>query len=158
MRLTIAAVGRLAPGPEKTLCDLYSERIDALKGSVRLGPLAFIEIDPRRGRAASGDVDTRLAAAASRADARIVLDERGAVIDSKTFAARLGAWRDAGLRETAVVIGGADGLNQEIRGSADWVVSFGRMTWPHALARAMAAEQLYRAASILGGRPYHREG
>jgi 23S rRNA (pseudouridine1915-N3)-methyltransferase len=85
-----------------------------------------------------------------------VLDERGKEITSPEFAETLAAWRDAGRGDLALVIGGADGIAPELRARADFALSFGRMVWPHMLVRAMLAEQLYRAASILAGSPYHR--
>ena len=85
-----------------------------------------------------------------------VLDERGRVMTSPEFAAELARWRDAGRQDAAFVIGGADGIAPELRARAGFALSFGKMVWPHMLARAMLAEQLYRAASILSGSPYHR--
>jgi 23S rRNA (pseudouridine1915-N3)-methyltransferase len=87
----------------------------------------------------------------------VALDERGESLDSGTFAQRLGAWRDAGRADLAFVIGGADGLDEEVRRRADLLLSFGRLTWPHMLVRGMLAEQLYRAQQILAGHPYHRD-
>ncbi len=87
---------------------------------------------------------------------QIVLDERGKQISSPKFAKSLAAWRDEGRGDLACAIGGADGLHPEMRASADLVLSFGPMVWPHMLVRVMLAEQLYRAASILAGSPYHK--
>jgi 23S rRNA (pseudouridine1915-N3)-methyltransferase len=84
------------------------------------------------------------------------LDERGAVLSSPEFAAQLAKWRDGGRQDVAFVIGGADGIDPALRARADFSLSFGRMVWPHMLVRVMLAEQLYRAATILGGGPYHR--
>jgi 23S rRNA (pseudouridine1915-N3)-methyltransferase len=89
--------------------------------------------------------------------ARIVaLDERGRSEASDAFAKRLGRWRDDGARTIGFIIGGADGLDEAVRKKADLVMSFGALTWPHMLVRAMLAEQIYRAQSILAGHPYHR--
>jgi 23S rRNA (pseudouridine1915-N3)-methyltransferase len=88
----------------------------------------------------------------------ILLDERGEQMDSAAFAARIGRWRDDGVRELRFGIGAADGFSDADRADADLLIAFGRMTWPHMLARAMLAEQLWRAASILAGHPYHRAG
>ncbi|WP_282128124.1 23S rRNA (pseudouridine(1915)-N(3))-methyltransferase RlmH, partial [Roseobacter litoralis] len=85
-----------------------------------------------------------------------VLDERGRVESSPDFAGRLGGWRDQGRGDLAFVIGGADGIDPALRAEADFALSFGKMVWPHMLVRVMLAEQLYRAASILAGAPYHR--
>ncbi len=87
----------------------------------------------------------------------VVLDERGKALPSQDFAARLGQWRDNGIRETRFLLGPADGHTAATRESADLVIAFGPATWPHLLARAMLAEQLFRAVSILQGHPYHRE-
>ena len=85
-----------------------------------------------------------------------VLDERGKVLSSPEFAQALAGWRDGGRQDAAFVIGGADGVDPDLRARADLVISLGRMVWPHMLARVMLAEQLYRAATILAGSPYHR--
>ena len=87
--------------------------------------------------------------------ALVILDERGRMLDSPEFAARIGDWRDQ-ARDICFLIGGADGIDVPLRSRADLVISFGRMVWPHMLVRVMLAEQLYRAATILAGSPYHR--
>lgn len=84
------------------------------------------------------------------------LDERGTVETSPGFARRIAGWRDAGRSDLAFVIGGADGIDPDLRSEADHLLSFGAMVWPHMMVRVMLAEQLYRAASILSGGPYHR--
>lgn len=89
---------------------------------------------------------------------RVLLDETGAVLPSREIAATLGRWRDDGVREARFLIGAADGFDDAARAEADLLLSFGRATWPHLLARAMLAEQLWRATSILANHPYHREG
>lgn len=86
----------------------------------------------------------------------MALDERGKLFTSPEFAARLSDWRDEGRSDIAFLIGGADGLDPNLRGRADVTLSFGKMVWPHMLARVMLAEQIYRATSILAGAPYHR--
>lgn len=88
----------------------------------------------------------------------VVLDERGRSLPSSEFAAILSRWRDDGVREARFLIGAADGHDPALRDSADLLLSFGAATWPHMLARAMLAEQLFRASSIIAGHPYHREG
>lgn len=88
----------------------------------------------------------------------ILLDERGQALSSTDLARKLEAWRDSGKREARFVIGGADGHSRSERGQADLLLSFGPATWPHLLVRAMLAEQLFRAISILANHPYHREG
>jgi 23S rRNA (pseudouridine1915-N3)-methyltransferase len=88
----------------------------------------------------------------------VALDETGQTMTSAAFASLLETWRDSGVREARFLIGAADGLTSDERASADLIWSFGAMTWPHLLVRAMLAEQLYRATSIIAGHPYHREG
>jgi 23S rRNA (pseudouridine1915-N3)-methyltransferase len=88
----------------------------------------------------------------------VLLDEKGEQLASAALAQKLGRWRDDGRREARFLIGGADGFDEADRGKADLLLAFGKATWPHLLARAMLAEQLYRATSILANHPYHREG
>lgn len=88
----------------------------------------------------------------------VLLDERGKAMASEDFAALLGRWRDEGVRETRFMIGAADGHSDAERAGADLLLAFGPATWPHMIARAMLMEQLYRAATILAGHPYHRAG
>ncbi len=144
-------------GPERALFEDYARRLS--RGAL-LGPLALKEVEAR-GKHTAAELKVRegeLLLAALPQDARIVaLDERGRDLDSAGFAAQLGAWRDQGVRETAFVIGGADGLSEAVRGAADLVLSFGRLTWPHRLVRPLLAEQIFRAETILSGHPYHRE-
>lgn len=113
----------------------------------------LIEIDGRKSRDAE-DEWRRIEAKIPDGAARIVLDERGRDLTSRAFAGRLAAWRDEG-RAIACIIGGAYGLTDEARRSADLLLAFGQATWPHLLVRAMLTEQLYRAQEILAGRPYH---
>lgn len=156
MKLIVAAIGRLGRGPEGDLAAGFAGRIDAMAKTTRIGPISILETEDKTRRGAAGE-----AAALARigqAERRVVLDERGRVMPSKAFAQQLGAWRDAGAGSAAFLIGGADGHTPETRDSADLLLSFGAMTWPHALARAMLLEQIYRAQTILAGHPYHREG
>ena len=88
----------------------------------------------------------------------IALDERGKALTSVELAGKLEAWRDSGKREARFLIGAADGHDEKERSAADMLLSFGAATWPHLLVRAMLAEQLFRATSILANHPYHREG
>jgi 23S rRNA (pseudouridine1915-N3)-methyltransferase len=88
----------------------------------------------------------------------ILLDEKGEQLGSLAFAQKLESWRDNGKREARFMIGGADGFDEAARADADLLIAFGKATWPHLLARAMLAEQLWRATSILANHPYHREG
>ena len=89
---------------------------------------------------------------------RVLLDEKGEALSSLEFARRLDRWRDDGVRELRFELGAADGFDDSARTGADLLLSFGRATWPHLMARAMLAEQLFRATSILANHPYHREG
>ena len=94
----------------------------------------------------------------SPATVTIMLDEKGQSMGSLAFAEKLGRWRDDGMREARFLIGAADGFDDDARAGADLLLNFGAMTWPHMMARAMLAEQLWRATSILANHPYHREG
>lgn len=154
MRVTVCAVGRLRAGPEKLLIDDYLLRFDRTGRALGLGPVTVLEVEnkKREGMAAEGLL---LARAVPDGAVLCVLDERGEQLGSPAFAGRLAGWRDAG-RDLAFVIGGADGIDPGLRARADAALSFGPMVWPHMLVRVMLAEQLYRAASILAGAPYHR--
>jgi 23S rRNA (pseudouridine1915-N3)-methyltransferase len=140
MLLHIIARGRIGRGPEAELTERYLSRIS--------WPTRVTELSERGGRLPP----------APPASVTVVLDERGASLASTSLAEKLGRWRDDGVREVRFVIGAADGHDAALRESADLLLGFGRATWPHLLARAMLAEQLYRATSILAGHPYHREG
>jgi 23S rRNA (pseudouridine1915-N3)-methyltransferase len=155
MRLTIIAVGRLKAGPEHELVEAYAKR---LKGSpARLGPLTIHEIDERKDAAAQSRTLAELLAGMAPAAKIVALDERGDALTTRAFADRLALWRDDGVPDAAFLIGGADGLSALARERAHLTISLGRLTFPHLLARALIAEQLYRAASLLSGHPYHRE-
>lgn len=155
MRLHLCAVGRLRAGPERALVDDYLNRFDRGGRALGLGPVAEHEVDDRKGGGPAAEA-LLLARAIPAGAALAVLDERGQVLTSPAFAEVLARWRDAGRQDAAFVIGGADGVAPELRARADLVLSFGAMVWPHMLARAMLAEQIYRAATILAGSPYHR--
>ncbi|MGF1659816.1 MAG: 23S rRNA (pseudouridine(1915)-N(3))-methyltransferase RlmH [Rubrimonas sp.] len=154
MRVTILAVGRLKAGPEALLTADWLGRFDAAGRALGLGPARMIEVEDRRGRGA--DAEAALLLDKAPDGPLVALDERGAALDSPGFARRLAAFRDEGARDLGFAIGGADGHGAGLRDRADLLLSFGPMVWPHMLARAMLAEQLYRAATILGGGPYHR--
>ena len=154
MKLHVCAVGRLRAGPERTLADDYYPRFERTGRPLGWGPVAEHEVEDKRGggMAAEGEL---LAKAVPVGALMVTLDERGRVMSSPDFAAMLAGWRDQ-AREVAFVIGGADGLDPGLRARAEASVSFGAMVWPHMLVRVMLAEQLYRAATILAGGPYHR--
>lgn len=160
MRIVIAAVGRLKDGPERQLAARYAERAAQAGRGVALGPLDLREIPESRARRAEDR--KREEAEALRAllvpGARLIaLDETGKTFSSPEFAARLGRWRDDGAPAVQFVIGGADGLDPGLVKAAALSLAFGRMTWPHQIVRALLAEQVYRAVTILSGHPYHRE-
>lgn len=156
MRVHLCAVGRIRSGPERALVDDYLRRFDRSGRALGLGPAAEHEVEDKRG--GGREAEAELLARAVPAGALLaVLDERGRVMSSPDFAGLLGGWRDAGRSDVAFVIGGADGVAPALRNRADFALSFGQMVWPHMLVRVMLAEQLYRAASILAGAPYHRE-
>jgi 23S rRNA (pseudouridine1915-N3)-methyltransferase len=155
MRVHICAVGRLRVGPERALIDDYLTRFDRTGRPLGLGPAAVVEVEDRKGGGMAAEADL-LERSVPAGALLAVLDERGRVMTSPEFAAELARWRDAGRQDVAFVIGGADGIAPALRDKAGFTLSFGRMVWPHMLVRVMLAEQLYRAASILSGSPYHR--
>jgi 23S rRNA (pseudouridine1915-N3)-methyltransferase len=155
MRVHLCAVGRLRAGPERELLCDYLERFDRAGRPLGLGPAFQHEVEDRRGGGVAAESVLLLRAIPAGALA-VVLDERGSGPDSPGFARLLAGWRDAGRADIAFAIGGADGTDPALRARADAVLSLGPMVWPHLLVRVMLAEQLYRAATILGGGPYHR--
>lgn len=155
MRISICAVGRLRAGPEKTLLDDYLTRFDRTGRALGLGPARVIEVEDKK-NAGMGAEGSLLRKALPKGAVICTLDERGRVMSSPDFAKKLGGWRDAGRQDLALIIGGADGIDPNLRAEADFSISFGSMVWPHMLVRVMLAEQLYRAATILSGGPYHR--
>ncbi|WP_085810522.1 23S rRNA (pseudouridine(1915)-N(3))-methyltransferase RlmH [Sphingomonas sp. TZW2008] len=140
MILHIVARGRIGRSPEAELVDRYLKRIG--------WPTRVTELPDRGGKLPEAMPQTR----------RVMLDESGKVLSSVEFARILERWRDDGVREARFMIGAADGFDDAERDGADLLLSFGRATWPHMLARAMLVEQLFRATAILANHPYHREG
>lgn len=140
MLLHIVARGRIGRGPEAELVERYLRRI--------AWGTRVTELPDTGGRAPEPPPATRT----------VALDETGRDLPSREFAALLGRWRDDGVREARFLIGAADGHGDAVRGDSDLLIAFGRATWPHLMARAMLAEQLWRATAILAGHPYHREG
>lgn len=155
MRVHLCAVGRLRVGPERDLVQDYVTRFDRTGRALGLGPFAEHEVEDKRGGGMEAEAEL-LARAVPNGALICVMDERGKVLSSPEFADQLARWRDGGRQDVAFVIGGADGIAPVLRDRADFALSFGRMVWPHMLVRVMLAEQLYRAASILSGAPYHR--
>jgi len=155
VKITIAAVGRMKPGPERVLLDDYLERAGQAGRALALGPFTVSEIDERKARGRSAQ-SARLIEAIPPGATVIALDERGKTLSSPDFASLLAGLRDNGAGTAVFLIGGADGHDKTLRARAGRLISFGPMVWPHMLARVMLAEQLYRAVSILAGGPYHR--
>jgi 23S rRNA (pseudouridine1915-N3)-methyltransferase len=151
MRLHLLAIGKAKPGPELELFQQYCRRLSPPPTLRELEEKKPLTGEQRKAR------EAELLLGALPAGATLVaLDERGAEMGSEAFAGRIRDWRDGGVQDLAFVIGGADGLHESVRARAALVLSFGRLTWPHMLVRALLAEQLFRAHSILTGHPYHR--
>ena len=158
MRLIVAAVGRLKDA-ERELCERYAKRFDASGRGLGLGPLSISELNESRAagvEARKADEAARLLKAASAAPVRVALDETGRALSSEAFAQWVAETRDGGCKGLAFLIGGPDGHGPEALQGAALKLSLGAMTLPHGLARAVLIEQLYRAATILAGHPYHR--
>ena len=159
MRLVIVAIGRLKQGPERELIERYRKRFDDAGRKLGFRGLEIVELAESRARDASGRLAEEAAAISAAIPEKsvvVLLDERGENIGSIDLADRLGRWRDRSIASTIFVIGGADGLSPDLR-SKEWLrIAFGAATWPHQLVRIMLLEQLYRAATILAGHPYHR--
>ena len=152
MRISLICVGRLGGAPEALLARDYCDRAAAAGRKIGLPSLEITEIE---GRGNSGEAAAILAKVAA---ARLIAcDEHGRAFASREFAARLARLRDEGHRHLAFAIGGADGLDASVLAAAAETIAFGPQTWPHALVRAMLAEQVYRAVTILAGGPYHRD-
>lgn len=155
IRIGFYVVGKLRKGPERDLLDDYVSRAEKTGRALGIGPVTVTEVEDKKGGGMAAEAE--LLSAALPKDAFIcILDERGKLISSPEFARRIATLRDDGTRELAFVIGGADGIDPALRSRADLSISFGKMVWPHMLARVMLAEQVYRATTILAGGPYHR--
>jgi 23S rRNA (pseudouridine1915-N3)-methyltransferase len=154
VRLQILAIGKLARSPETELVKTYVERATNAGRSLGLGPVEVIEVEARKpGKAAEAD-----ALRPHLTDAHVIAcDEHGQARPSRAFADEIATLRDRGVRRLVFVIGGADGLAPDLLAQAHGKLAFGPQTWPHAMARAMLAEQVYRAVTILTGSPYHRD-
>jgi 23S rRNA (pseudouridine1915-N3)-methyltransferase len=159
MRLLIAAVGRLKQGPEREFFAHYLARAETAGRKLGLLPVTVIEVPESRGPTAATRCKAEAAALLAKLPhsyARIALDRTGEPLGSEAFARALAKLRDEGVEGVAFLIGGADGLGGEALPRPIRRVSLGPMTLPHGLARIVLAEQLYRAATILAGHPYHR--
>lgn len=159
MKLDVIAIGRLKAGPERELVLRYAERLKGMGRALALDGPRLIELGESQARR---DIDrkteesTQILSQVPDGYRLIAFDEGGTSLDSAGFARILGEWRDSGVPGTSFVIGGADGLGEAVRAKAALTLSFGRMTMPHQIVRALVLEQVYRAATILSGHPYHR--
>jgi len=140
MLLHVIARGKIGRGPEADLVTRYVSRI--------AWPTRITELPDKGGRVPS----------VSPQAMTVLLDEKGEPLSSMRFAKQLEVWRDSGVREARFLIGAANGFDEAERDHADLLLAFGTATWPHLMARAMLAEQLWRATSIIANHPYHREG
>lgn len=151
MRILIAALGKMKPSPEQELLNKY----------LRQTPwqISLKELDVKKALPTEARIEAEAALLRQACEGfaiRIALDERGKALSSEAFAGKIAEWQQQGHSQLAFMIGGQDGLADSVRREASLILSFGALTWPHMLARAMLAEQIYRAHTILSGHPYHR--
>jgi 23S rRNA (pseudouridine1915-N3)-methyltransferase len=159
MRLLIAAVGKLKQGPERELFAHYLGRAEAAGRKLHLSPLTVLEVAESKATTAGARIQAEAEALLAKVPSShrlVCLDRQGEALSSAAFAELLAKWRDGGAEGVAFLIGGADGLPPETLAKAAKAISLGLMTLPHGLARIVLAEQIYRAATILAGHPYHR--
>jgi 23S rRNA (pseudouridine1915-N3)-methyltransferase len=159
MHLLVISIGKLKQGPERELAERYRDRFDDIGRKLGFRGLVIHEISESRARAAATRINEEAAAISALIPEKAVvvaLDERGSSVDSASFARHIGKWRDESVPHNVFVIGGADGLSPELRRKAKLSIAFGSATWPHQMVRVMLLEQIYRAATILAGHPYHR--
>jgi 23S rRNA (pseudouridine1915-N3)-methyltransferase len=159
MRVIVVAVGRLKQGPERELAERYQKRFDDIGRRLGFRSLEMHEVAESRARDTATRITEEAAAISAAIPERsvlVTLDERGENVDSAAFAAHLGRWRDESSMSTVFLIGGADGLSPDLQRKGRLRIAFGAATWPHQMVRIMLLEQLYRAATILAGHPYHR--
>lgn len=153
-------MGRLKNGPERELVERYRQRIEAIGRSLGMPGLDMVELPESRARRDDDRRSEEATALLEKAGSAVLIafDERGKSPSSEAFADRIRQWRDEGSQAIACVIGGPDGLDPQILKKAKAVISFGALTMPHQIVRALVAEQLYRALTIIAGHPYHRAG
>jgi 23S rRNA (pseudouridine1915-N3)-methyltransferase len=159
MRLVVISIGRLKQGPERELAERYRERFDDMGRKLGFRSLEIHEVPESRARDAAtriAEEATAISTAIPEKSVLVALDERGDNIDSAALARHLGRWRDDQAANAIFAIGGADGLSPDLRRKAKLRLAFGSATWPHQMVRVMLLEQIYRAATILAGHPYHR--
>jgi 23S rRNA (pseudouridine1915-N3)-methyltransferase len=159
VRIIVAAVGRLKRGPETELAERYRKRAAQTGRPLGWRDVEIVEIrESRADEAAKRMIEESIALAnvIPPQAAIVLLDARGHAVDSPSLAAQLAKWRANDKPATAFLIGGADGLAPSLQDKADLRLAFGTATWPHQLVRVMLLEQLYRAATMLTGHPYHR--
>ena len=155
MKIHLCVVGRLRNGPEKELIDDYLHRFEKIGRAHGLGPVLVNEVEDKKNGGMLNEA-ILLQRVIPKGAKVIILDERGDVISSPNFATKISSYANNSTSDLAILVGGADGIDPKLREQADYKISFGKMVWPHALVRVMISEQLYRAASILAGNPYHR--
>ena len=159
MRVLVIAVGRLKDGPERELVERYRKRFEDLSRNLGFRGLDILEVPESRARDAAPRISDEAAAIAALVPEKshvVALDEHGKTLGSVAFAGQLGRWRDESIANVVFLIGGADGLSPELRRMGKMTLAFGAATWPHQIVRILLLEQLYRAATILAGHPYHR--
>jgi 23S rRNA (pseudouridine1915-N3)-methyltransferase len=159
MRIIVAAIGRLKQGPETELSERYRKRAAQTGRQLGLRDVEIVEI--RESRAADAgkrmlEESIALANVIPQGAAAALLDARGDNLDSASLAAQLAKWRGGDRPAAVFLIGGPDGLSPSLQDEAELKLAFGAATWPHQIVRVMLLEQLYRAATILTGHPYHR--
>lgn len=160
MRIQLFAVGRMKSGPERELAERYFDRFAKVAPPLGLefgGVTETAETRARDAEQRKREEAAKLSEALVPGTVLILLDERGRNQSSQDFAALIAKHRDSSSRSMTFAIGGADGHADESRRRAQTVISFGALTFPHQIMRILIAEQLYRAATILSGHPYHRE-
>src|SRR4051794_7985646 len=159
MKIVVVSIGRLKQGPERELAERYRERFDDIGRKLGFRGLEIHEIPESRAREAARRIAGEAAAISALIPEKSVLiavDEDGKSNDSASFARELGRWRDEGQGNAIFTIGGADGLSPDLQRKASLRMAFGSATWPHQMVRVMLLEQIYRAATMLAGHPYHR--
>jgi 23S rRNA (pseudouridine1915-N3)-methyltransferase len=155
IRIGFYVVGRLKKGPERDMIDDYLSRAEKTGRALGIGPITITEVEDKKGGGMIAEA-ALLSAAIPENAVICTMDERGKIMSSPGFSNEIAKLRDQGCRDLAFVIGGADGIDPALRARANMSISFGKMVWPHMLARVMLAEQVYRATTILAGGPYHR--